>query len=149
MGDVARALGRSLVAPPVDALNIQRYFGDLKGFGAINDLATQVTKGVPVKAAPVGGGLDRALRYGNHRSAAQHLPQRQKCLVIQTSAAHEIPNVRVSPLGAVVTHKVRIINDFSFETQSKRKKGGLNADTDPDTVPQCSCAEALPKFAWN
>ena len=125
MGVVARALRGSLVAPPVDPLNIQRYFGDLKGFGTINDLITLVTKGVPVKAAPVGGGLDRALRYGNHRSAAKHLPaiwkklgedvRRKKCLVIQKSAAYEIPNLRASPLGAVITHKVRIINDFSFE----------------------------------
>ena len=66
--------------------------------------------------------------------------------MIQNSAAHEIPNLRVSPLGAFVAHKVRIINDFSFETQSKRREGGLNADTDPPPVPQCLCAEALPKF---
>ena len=72
--------------------------------------------------------------------------RRQKCLVIQKSAANEIPNLRVSPLGAVVTHKVRIMNDFSFETQSTKKKGGLNEDTDPDTVPQCLCADALPTF---
>ena len=32
-----------------------------------------------------------------------------------------------------------------FDVQS-REKGGLNGDTDPDTVPQCLCAEALPKF---
>ena len=132
VGDVARALEGSLVAPPVDALIIKRYFGDLKGFGAINDLITLVTKAMPVKAAPVGGGLDRAFRYGNHRSAAEHLPaiceklgegvRHQKCPVIEKSAAHEIPNVRVSPLRAVVTHNVRIINDFYFDTQSKRKK---------------------------
>ena len=72
--DVARALEGSVVAPPVDALKIQRYFGDLKGFRAINDLITLVTKGVPVKAAPVEGELDRALRYGNHQSGAEHSP---------------------------------------------------------------------------
>ena len=66
--------------------------------------------------------------------------------MIRKEAAHEIPGLRVSPLGAVVTHKVRIINDFSFEAQSEGAKGGLNADTDPDTVPQCLRAEALPKF---
>ena len=66
--------------------------------------------------------------------------------MIHKSAAHEIPAFRVSPLGAVVTHKVRIMNDFSFETQSTKKKGGLNEDTDPDTVPQCLCADALPTF---
>ena len=68
--------------------------------------------------------------------------------MIKKSAAHEIPNFRVSPLGAVVTHKVRIINDysFSFEAQNRKTEGGLNADSDSDSVPQCLCAEALPKF---
>ena len=33
VGDVARAIGGPLVAPPTDAIHIQRYFGDLKGLG--------------------------------------------------------------------------------------------------------------------
>ena len=74
MGDVARALGGSLVAPPVEVAQIRRHFGDLKDFGAINELITIVTRAVPVKATPPGVGLDRALQYGNHRSAAEHLP---------------------------------------------------------------------------
>ena len=45
-----------------------------------------------------------------------------------------------------MTHKVRIINDLSFDVQSRENKGGLNGGTDPDTVPQCLCAEELPKF---
>ena len=45
-----------------------------------------------------------------------------------------------------MTHKIRIIDDLSFKEQSKEKKGGLNRDTDPDTVPNCFCAQALPKF---
>ena len=49
-------------------------------------------------------------------------------------------------MTAVVIHKVRILNDFSFAEQSREKKGGLNRDTDPDTVPKCFCAQALPKF---
>ena len=68
--------------------------------------------------------------------------------MILKSAAHEIPNVRVSPLAAAVIHKVRIINDLSFDEQSREKRGGLK-DTDPDTVPQCLCALALPKFLAN
>ena len=56
--------------------------------------------------------------------------------MIQKLALHEIPNLRVSPLAAVVTHKIRIIDDLSFTEQSKEKKGGLNRDTDPDAVPQ-------------
>ena len=33
--DVARAVGGSLVAPLMDPTQIQRYFGDLKSFGAV------------------------------------------------------------------------------------------------------------------
>ena len=51
MGDLARAIGGSLVAPPIDPLHIRRYFGDLKGFGALDELVTIVTSGVPVNAA--------------------------------------------------------------------------------------------------
>ena len=70
----------------------------------------------------------------------------QKCLLIQKSAAHDIPNLGVCSVAAVVTHQFRIINYLLFDVQSKYKKGGLNGDTDPDTVPRCLCVEALPKF---
>ena len=69
--------------------------------------------------------------------------RRQNCLVIQKSAAHEISTLRVSLLSAVVTHRVPITNDLSFDVQSREKTGILNGDTDP---PQCMCAKALPKF---
>ena len=85
-----------------------------------------------MNAAATGVDLERALQYGNHRSAAEHLPaiwkkigedvRRQKCLVIQKSTAHEIPNLRVSSLAAVVTYKVRITIEFSFAEQSRDKK---------------------------
>ena len=74
MDDVARELGGSLVTPPVEVAQLQRYFGDLEGFCAIDELITIVTRGVPMKAEPPGVGLDRALQCGNHRSAAEHLP---------------------------------------------------------------------------
>ena len=72
--------------------------------------------------------------------------RRQKSLAVQKSAANEIPHLRVSPLAAVVTHKVRIINDISFAELRKETKGGLIRDTDPDNVPQCLCAQVLPTF---
>ena len=113
----------------------------------MDELVTVVTGGVPVNTAPKGVDLERTLQNGTHRSATEHLPaiwkkigedvRRQKLLVIQKSEAHEFPNLRVLPLAAVVTHKVRIINDFSFAEQRREKKGGLNRDTDPDMVPPC------------
>ena len=84
-------------------------------------------------APPSQADLESALRYGNYRSAEEHLPliwkkigedvRREKCLVIEKTAAHEIPNVAVLPLGAVVTHKVRIVNDLSFDLSNRAKKG--------------------------
>ena len=65
----------------------------------------------------------------NHPSATEHLPaiwkrigedvRRQKYLVTQKSAAHEIRNLRLSSFGAAVTHKARIFNDFSFAEQGR------------------------------
>ena len=98
----------------------------------MDELVSIVTAGVPVNAVMSGVDLERALQYGNHRSVSEHLltiwktigedVRRQKCSVILKSAAHEISNLRVSPLAAVVTHKVRIINHFSFAEQSREKK---------------------------
>ena len=104
----------------------------------------------------MGANFYRALQYGNYRSVTEHLPtlwkklggnvRRQKCLVIQKLAVYKISNLRVSSLAAVVTYKVRIINDSSFDEQSRQKKGVLNENADSDTVPQCPCALALTKF---
>ena len=48
---MARVIGRSTVASP---RHTQRYFVDLKGFGAVDELVTIVTGGVPVNAAATG-----------------------------------------------------------------------------------------------
>ena len=72
--------------------------------------------------------------------------RREKCLVTEQTVAHEIPNVRVLPLGAVVTHKVRVVNGLSFDLFNRAKQGGLNAETDVNSVPPSLCAEALPEF---
>ena len=156
VGDVARSLGGILVTPPVDPDYIRRYFGELKGFPKIDEMITIVSGGVPVIAPPSQADLESALRYGNHRSAEEHLPliwekvgedvRREKCLVLENTAAYEIPNVRVLPLGAVVTHKVRVVNDLSLDLFNRAKKGGLNAETDINCVPLSLCAEALSKF---
>ena len=54
VGGVVRAIEGSLVAPPIDP------FGDLKGFGAVDELFRIVTGGVPVHAAATGADLERA-----------------------------------------------------------------------------------------
>ena len=54
--------------------------------------------------------------------------------------------MRVLPLGAVVTHKVRVIDDMSFDLFNRAKKGGLNPETYVNSVPPSLCAEALSEF---
>ena len=95
-----------MAAPPIDPVHIERYFGDLIGFGAVDELVVIVTGGVPVNAVASEADFERALQYENHSSVTEHLPamwekigedvRRQKFLVIQKSAAHDIPNLIVS-----------------------------------------------------
>ena len=53
---------------------MQRYLGDLKGFGAVNEIVSMITGGVLVNAVTTDVDLKRALQYGNHRSVTEHLP---------------------------------------------------------------------------
>lgn len=83
-----------------------------------------------MKAAPSGAGSDRAPKYFNHQTGAEHVSairrakigedlRWKKGLVIQKSAVHGSSNLRRSPQGAAVTDTVRIINDLSSEMQNK------------------------------
>ena len=93
VGDVSRAIEGSLVAPTIDPVHIRRYFGDLEGFGAVDELVRIVTGGVPVQAAATGADLGHALQYGNHLGVNEQLPavwgkngeevRRQKSLVMK------------------------------------------------------------------
>ena len=60
VGDVARVVGGSMVAQPIDPTDIQRYFGDVKGLAADDELVSIVTGGVPVNAVVSGVDLERA-----------------------------------------------------------------------------------------
>ena len=156
VGDVSRLLGGNTMTPPVDLAAIRGYFERLKSFPQVKERMTIITGGVPVITETSSTDLECALRYGNHSSADGHLPllweklgndvRRERCLVFEKTSAHEIPNLRVSPVGVVVTHKPRVINDLSFNPTDRTKKGGLNADTNADTIPPCLCAGALPGF---
>ena len=53
VGDVARLIGGSLVAPPIDPVHIQCYFGDLNGFGVVDEVDMIVIGGVPVKHSSI------------------------------------------------------------------------------------------------
>ena len=40
-----------------------------------------------------------------------------------------------------MTHKVRVINELYFELFNRAKNGGLNAETDVNSVPPSLCRE--------
>lgn len=157
MGNVANALGGTVVSPPVNVSDVQRYFGDIKKFRLINELLEIRSTGVPVKTSSMKADVLKALEYGNHRSAQEHLPQiweklmedvqRDRCLISDKRMADKIEGIRVAPLGVVVSDEVRIINDFSFDPNTPRgAKGGLNKGTIKEEVPRCLCGQALPEL---
>ena len=72
--ETSSELRGGLWQPPREtSRKIQRYLGDLKGFGAVDDPTTIVTRGASMKAASPGAGPDRAPKHRNHRSAAEHV----------------------------------------------------------------------------
>ena len=130
----------------------------MKTFAAITELIDIMKNGVPVKTAVTNLDPSRAIRYGNHSTAFEHVDlvwekrskdvRRNRVLVFKNrESAAALKGLRVAPLGAVVTHKVRIINDYSFDVDAARgEKGGLNKDTQTEDVPKCLCADALPSL---
>ena len=71
--------------------------------------------------------------------------RQNRFVVFTREAAANIVGLRVAPLGAVVTHKVRIIIDYSFDPSMARGlKKGLNCDMVSKEVLSCLCGEALP-----
>ena len=50
VGDVHTSIRKYQVGPPIDPIHIQRCFGGLKGFEAVDELVTIVTGGAPVNA---------------------------------------------------------------------------------------------------
>ena len=92
LGDVAKGIGGTLVSPPLDVRGVERCFGSIKRFPAIDDLIEIVAIGVPARTTRSEPDLAKALQYGNHRSVEEHLPKiwgklfddvkRNRCLVM-------------------------------------------------------------------
>ena len=129
----------------------------MKGFPKIKELTSILSNGVSANTEAGSEQTRKALQYGNHSSLAEHMPavweklftdiQKNRVLVFEKSSAPQLEGVRVAPLGAVVTQKVRIINDYSFEPEAPRgTKGGVNRDTITEDIPSCLCGEALPSL---
>ena len=123
--DVATGHGGTLVLPPLNVDDAKHHFRKVKGFPGISDLVEIIKHGVLVVTSATPTNPRQALQYGNHSSVQEHMPivweklcgdvRRNRCLVFIREAAEKIVGLRVDPLGAVVIHKVRIINEYSFE----------------------------------
>ena len=95
------------------------------------------------------------MQYGNHSAVIEHMDlvweklfediRRNRVLAFDGKSTASRKGLRVAPLGAVVTHKVQIVNTYSFEAGVARgEKEGLNRDTLLEEVPKCLCGDALP-----
>ena len=124
------------MSPPLNVRGVEQYFGTTKRFPAIDDLLEIVANGVTARTASSEPDLAKTLKYGNHRSVEEHLPKiwekvfddvrRNRCLVMNRANAPEVEDVRVAPLAAAFTNKVRIINDFSFDPRTIRGVQAVN-----------------------
>ncbi|CAB1098304.1 unnamed protein product [Ectocarpus sp. CCAP 1310/34] len=137
LGDVARAIGGTLVSPPLDLSDLEQHFPTKKRFPDLTNLIDIIDNGVPAKTHDSPPNLESALRYGNHSTIDALVwkkliddVKQNRCLVFNVADVTCMKGVRVSPLGAVVGKKIRIINEFSFDPKLLRgQKGGVNVDT--------------------
>ena len=71
--------------------------------------------------------------------------RRKRVLVFNGESVSSVEGLPVAPFGAVVTHKVRIINGYSFDVQAARgEKVGLKKGSHTEEVSKCLCGQALP-----
>ena len=98
------------------------------GFGTEKRISTDgpdikqfAVHGVPVRVAG-GKGVTAALRYNSHSSVGAHEQLTKihedvvygRAWVFPRDSAEQIPGLRLSTLGLVVTSKLRVIHDWTF-----------------------------------
>lgn len=68
-------------------------------------------------------------------------------VIFDNVAAAGIEGLRLSPLGAVATKKIRINYDYIFSPRDRSVvSSAVNSDTCVHQVPPCLCAEALSRI---
>ena len=108
------AIETALEVPRVRAAQILFWFGRVKGFPGVGQLAAVAERGAPVHVV---GNTDvgAALAYSNHRSVAPQVDSTLakkndarfgRAFIFPRGAAHQIPNLRLSPLAVVVSPSI-------------------------------------------
>ena len=151
VGDVARSVGGGFAAPPIDPTQIESFFGDLKrlrghrrayhdshhqGPGARGSNQSRAGPRFTVRQSP------QRQRVFTSDMAKRRRTTRKKCLVIRKSVAPKILHLRVSPLGTVGTHEVRIINDSSSRCGTVKKREDFTDTQIPASFPRV-CVQTL------
>ena len=116
-----QAIETALDVPRVKAVRIRFWFGQKKGFPRVEQLADIAEHGAHVH---IEGSTDigAALAYSNHRRVAPHSEiifakifddvRFGRSIIFPCSEAHNIPDLRLSPLAVVMSpSKTRIIHD--------------------------------------
>lgn len=73
LGDAAKKIGGTLVSPPLQLSDVEQYFGHEKQFPDIARLMSIVEHEVLAETQDFSTNLTRALEYGNHSSANEHM----------------------------------------------------------------------------
>ena len=133
-----QAIETTLDVPCAKAARIRFWFGRMKGFPRVEQLADIAEHGAPVHVE-WSTDIVAALAYSNHRSVAPHSDiifakifddvRLGRSIIFPRSEAHTIPDLRLSQLAVVVSpSKTRIIHDLTFSSSQYARSA--NADTD-------------------
>lgn len=145
-----------LSLPRISASRKRFWFGRVKGFTRVEQLAEVVDNGVPVRVLGQAD-ISVALAYGNHNSTTHHQANilhkiySDVCLgrafIFPRSTAHLLPGLRLASLGVVASAtKVRIIHDLTFNYG--RALPSVNKDTDFESAPPVNLRHVLRNFIW-
>ena len=139
--------------PRVSESQVRSWFGGVKGFPKVNQLASIAAHGAPVHVYGLGDtNITAALEYGNHSNVTPYTRDLVnkihedvrfgRALVIPLRVANAILGLRLPPLAVVAsTSRTRIIHDLTFA--SSPSCHGVNADTDFATAPPCRRGHVL------
>ena len=135
------------MSPPLNVSDVKRCFGDVKHFS----YGTETPRNQTITSRLQDGARVREPQNYRERSTLEVGNTSGRCkgenvISIKNKAVAGL-GVRVAPLGAVVTSKVRIINDLSLDPITLGcTKGGLDLNTVTQDILRCLCGEALPKL---
>ena len=136
VGNVVVGIGGTLVSPPLFVGQVKRDVRDVNDCPEIDELIDIIQNGVLVNSTVTNLDPTRLVIIAVYECTWTLVWEklfddiRRNWILMFRGSASSMKGLRVVSLGAVVTHKEKIINDYSFDLQAARgEMGGLSEYT--------------------